>query len=285
MSNSVILRNGVEMPLLIQGMPLIMGLSNISRREFKALMDYSLQMGICGFDTSHDYGKSEEYIGYVVNNAIKNGSLKREDVFITSKIGNGQQYEGNIEKYVDESLRVMKIDYIDLMLLHWPTPMYYLENWCKLERIYQLGKVRSIGIANCLERHLIEMETVGVEIPHVAQFEYHPFRSVPTLVDYCQTKKIQIQAYTSLCQMIPLVTDNALLRELSIKYNCSIAQLLLCWVIQQKIAPVFRSYNKKNIYNNVSALNLVLDESDMKQILHLNIDYKYHPESLNCPGF
>ena len=283
---SVVLRNGVEMPLLIQGTPLLLGFKDIKKKDFKDLLHHSMSLGIRAFDTSHDYGESESFIGYTLREAFRKGIIQREDIFITSKIGNGQQYEGKIETYVDNALKTMRLDYLDLMLLHWPTPGYYLDNWVKLEKVYKSGKVRAIGIANCLERHLTEMEKTGFEIqPHVVQFEYHPFRTVPSLVTYCRERDIQIQAYTSLCQMIPLVTENSLLNELSTKYHCSLPLILLRWVIQQKIAPIFRSYKKSNIEANAGVYHLELESKDMERISALNINYKYHPESLNCPGF
>ena len=250
------------------------------------MLHHSISLGVHAFDTSHDYGESEDFIGYTLREAFRKGLAQRKDIFITSKIGNGQQYEGYIETYVDNALKTMGLDYLDLMLLHWPTPGYYLDNWVKLEKVYKSGKVRAIGIANCLERHLTEMEKAGLEtLPHVVQFEYHPFRSVPSLVDYCREREIQIQAYTALCQMIPLVTENSLLNELSVKYQCTLPQILLRWVIQQKIAPIFRSYKKANIESNVGVYQLQLESEDMERISALNINYKYHPESLNCPGF
>lgn len=285
-NETVTLRNGVEMPLLIQGTPLLLGFKDVSKNDFKELLHYSILSGVRAFDTSHDYGKSESFIGYMLHKAFQKGIAKREEIFITSKIGNGQQYEGRIESYVDEALKTMKLDYLDLMLLHWPTPGYYLDNWAKLEKVYKTGKVRAIGIANCLERHLMEMECSGFETqPHVVQFEYHPFRTVPRLIGYCKERSMQIQAYTALCQMIPMVTENSLLKELSIKYRCTIPQILLRWVMQQNIAPIFRSYKKKNIEANIGVYELQLEPEDMERIFALNINYKYHPESLNCPGF
>jgi diketogulonate reductase-like aldo/keto reductase len=101
----------------------------------------------------------------------------------------------------------------------------------------------------------------------------------------CKDNNIAVQAYTSLCQMIPLVTENELLKKQAVKYKKTIAQILLRWDIQQNIVPIFRSYNENRIKKNTQIFDFVIDECDMQQIFGLNIDYKYHPESMNCPGF
>lgn len=283
---SVTLSNGVEMPLLVQGLPLILDFKDVSKKDFMELILYSIRSGVRAFDTSREYGKSETYIGCTLQRALKEGLVRRQDLFITSKIGNAEQYKGQIEAYVDHSLRTMKLDYLDLMLLHWPTPDYYLQNWGKLEKVYRSGKVRAIGIANCLERHLAAIEQAGFETqPHVVQFEYHPFRTVPSLVAYCKGRGMQIQAYSALCLMIPMVVENALLKELALKYERSIPQIMLRWVIQQQIAPIFRTYKMKNLKSNLELDSFLLEEEDMRRISALNINYKYHPESLNCAGF
>lgn len=212
--------------------------------------------------------------------------LRREDIFITTKIGNGQQHEGNIEAYVNMALENLKLSYIDLMLLHWPVPDYYINNWKKLEKVYETGKIKSIGLANCTERHLLALLDSGIKYkPHVVQFEYHPFRTVVGLVKMCKDNNIAIQAYSSLCQMIPLVTENKILKNMAIKYQKSIAQILLRWNIQQNIAPIFRSYNEGRIKEDALIFDFEINEDDMHRLFELNIDYKYHPESINCPGF
>jgi diketogulonate reductase-like aldo/keto reductase len=286
MDKYITLSNNVKMPVLIQGMPLIMGLRKMSFKNFEALMNKSIENGILGFDTSHDYGNSERFIGKALKNIFKTGLVKREDVFVTTKIGNSQQYQGNISSYVDEALKVLKLDYIDLVLLHWPIPGCYIENWKKLEKEYERGKVKAIGLANGLERHLNALFKADINYkPQVVQFEYHPFRTVPRLVQYCRENGMAIQAYSSLCTMIPLVTENKVLKDLSQKYNKSIPQIILRWDIQQGITPLFSSYKEKHVKECSALFDFQIEKEDMEKISGLNIDYKYHPESLNCPGF
>jgi len=285
MSNEYIeLSNGVKMPNLIQGIPLLRDYANRSSKSFYEIIKLSLDSGVRAFDTSHDYGKSELFLGKTIKQLAHKTQYKREDIFIVTKIGNGQQLSVNIEEAVNASLKTLGVEQIDLMLLHWPVPDVYIGNYQILENIYRSGKCRSIGIANVLERHLAEMKQNGMA-PHVAQFEYHPFRTVPCLIEYCRTENIAVQAYTSLLQMIPKIADNEILKALALKYKKTIPQIVLRWHIQQGVTPVFRTYNPKHLKESVDVRDFSLTTEDMETIFSLNENFKFHPESMNCPGF
>lgn len=285
LKENIILSNGVEMPRIFQGLPLIMGLSNVNFKTFKTIIENSLKANIKGLDTSHDYGKSEEFIGKSIKSLIQEGKAQRSDFFVTSKIGNGQQYEGNIEKYVDKSLKLLGLKQLDLMLLHWPVPNHYIENWKKLENVYKSGKVRAIGIANVRVRHLKAMENCVEIMPHVVQTEIHPFNTCEEERTYCNVHHITLQACSSLCLMIPMVRENPILMQMGDKYNKSVAQIMLRWSIQNNIAPIFRAFKAHHIKEMSELFSFEISEADMQIISNINIDYRYHPESLNCAGF
>lgn len=283
--NTIRLSNGKEMPFLFQGLPLIMGLKAIGRKQFEEIVANSMSNGIHGFDTSHDYGKSEEYLGFSFQELMKRG-INRNDFFVVTKIGNAQQYEGHIEDYVDLSLKTLKLDYIDLVLLHWPVPDHYISNWKKLERVYASGKVGAIGIANMRVRHLKKLLESDVnEKPHVVQTEIHPFNSCEEIRNYCTQQNIALQSCSSLCLMIDKVKKNPLLNKLASKYEKSVAQVMLRWLIQQNIAPIFRAFNEKHILEMRNLFDFEITDEDMDSISTLNENYRYHPESLNCAGF
>lgn len=280
------LRNGVRMPLYIQGVPLLFAYKDRSLEQFQSIIQLSLDNGIRAFDTSHDYGKSEGYLGESLQSIFKQGKYKREDVFITTKIGNSQQLVGDINRDVDMALQTLHVDYIDCMLLHWPTPNVWLDNFGKLIKSYEAGKVRSIGIANLRERHLLKLTEVYYDfMPHVSQVELHPFRSVPTFVNMCKKHQVEVQAYSSICQMIPMLRDNAVLNDLAEKYKVSVPTLVLRWHTQKGIAPVFRTYNKEHLLELTNVSCFSLSNDDLCKIDKLNTDYKLHPESMNCPGY
>lgn len=285
LENKVELSNGQVMPSLFQGLPLIGGLARIGNREFIEIIKNTIKAGVSGFDTSHDYGMSERYLKTAFKELADMG-YSRNDFYVVSKIGNSQQYEGNIDKYVNDSLKTMGLDYIDLMLLHWPTPSHYIDNWKKLEKAYNDGRVKSIGIANAQVRHLQALISADIQvIPHVVQTEIHPFNTCKEVRDYCKANKIALQSCSSLCCMIEKVKKNPLLNELSSSYYRSIAQIMLRWLLQVDVAPVFRAFKEKHVKEMTSLFDFQLTQSDMDRIECLNEDYRYHPESLNCAGF
>lgn len=283
----IVLRNGVEMPSIIMGTSV--DDRKGSRKKLISRMSeavsFAVQNGLVGFDTSRDYS-NEDILGKVFSSLTRDGSIKREDIFITTKVGNGQQRGKNMLQQIDLSLKALKLDYIDLWLLHWPLPDYYIDNWKQLCEIYRSGKVRAIGIANARERHINAIEKTTPDLlPHVIQIEYHPFRTVPAMRELCAEKNIQIEAYSANCVMLPFVRENDVLNILAKKYGKTIAQIMMRWHVQQGTVPIFSSLNQKHILENIDIFNFTIDDDDMKLIFALNRDYKFHPESLNCPGY
>lgn len=283
----VVLRNGVEMPSIIMGTSVDdrKGSRKKLISKMSEAVSFAVQNGLVGFDTSRDYS-NEAVLGKVFSSLIRNGSIKREDIFITTKVGNGQQRDKNMFQQIDMSLKALKLDYIDLWLLHWPLPDYYTDNWKQLCEIYKSGKVRAIGIANVRERHIQEIEKITPELlPHVVQIEYHPFRTVPMMRELCTEKNIKIEAYSANCVMLPFVKENDVLNILAEKYGKTITQVMMRWHIQQGTVPIFSSLNQKHILENIDVFDFNIKDEDMNRIFELNRDYKFHPESLNCPGY
>lgn len=239
---------------------------------------------IAGLDTGRDYD-NEPLIGNIIHKLIVNGTILREDIFLTTKVGNSQQRLRNMHAEIDTSLRNLKLDYLDLWLLHWPLPNYWLDNWTQLCEIYETGKVKAIGIANCRERHIDELLKNGLPLPHVVQIEHHPFRTVPDFLKICEENHIQVEAYSSNCLMLPFVKDNTVLNEIAVSHHKTVPQVMTRWHIQHGVIPIFSSFNPDHILENVDVYDFELSEKEMNLIYNLNQNYKFHPESLNCPGY
>lgn len=251
----------------------------------KTLVTEGLAVGFRAFDTARDY-HNEPVVGRVLKECLREQGLKREDIFVTTKIGNSQQEQGNIEEQIDISLRNLQTDYIDLWLMHWPYPDYFVETWHKMEKVYVSGKVRAIGVANFRVRHFEHLLKMGVGImPHCVQFELHPLRTADDIVAYCRDRQIAIQAYSPLCRMIKKIRDSIVLKELSEKHHKSVAQVVLRWHIQNKTVPVFKSLKTYRLKENFDIFDFSLSDSEMAQVASLNEDYKYHLESASCPGY
>lgn len=253
--------------------------------QMKELVTAGLKVGFRAFDTARDYG-NEPIVGRVMKECLAEQGLKREDIFITTKIGNSQQQLGNIEEQIDISLRNLQTDYVDLWLMHWPYPDYYVDTYRKMEKVYKSGKVRAIGMANYRIRHFEHLFKEGVEIePHCVQFELHPMRTAEDIVFYCREKNIAIQAYSPLCRMIEPIRNSELLKGIADAHQKSIAQVILRWHYQNHTVPVFKSLKPHRLKENFDIFDFELTEEEMKQVSSLDQDYKYHLESASCPGY
>lgn len=282
----VSLSNGISMPKVMMGTSIcdLRGDQKILMKQLEDAIVYGESLKTIGFDTARDY-KNEELLGDIFKRMISNGVCSREDIFITTKVGNGQQRIKNMQQEIDKSLKAMQLDHIDLWLLHWPLPDYWLDNWSQLVEIYKTGKVKAIGIANCRERHIDALKKAGLPLPHVMQVEFHPFRTIPGFRQICVENNIQVEAYSANCLMLPFVKENPTLNKIAKDHQKSVTQIIMRWHIQQGVVPIFRSFNPKHIKENVNIYEFSLTEDEMQQIFALNIDYKFHPESLNCPGY
>ena len=275
----VILSNGIRMPALI------VATNWMDYPKLKEVVTAALKIGFRAFDTARDYG-NEPIVGRVLNECIKEQGLKRKDIFITTKIGNGQQRLGNIEDQINISLRNLQTDYVDCWLMHWPYPEYYIDTYHKMEKVYQMGKVRSIGMANYHMRHFIKLWNAGFDVaPHCVQFEHHPMRTADDIQEFCREHNIAFQAYSPLCRMIDPVKNSPILKAISERTGKSVGQVILRWHYQHQSVPCFKSVNPERLEENFNIWDFELTAEEMDSINSMNCDYKYHLESASCPGF
>lgn len=273
------LNNGVMMP------PIVETTNWMDYPQMKTLVTEGLKVGFRAFDTARAYG-NEHIVGRVMKECLAEQGLERKDIFITTKIGNGEQRLGNIEEQIDISLRNLQTDYVDLWLMHWPYPDHYVDTYRKMEKVYKSGKVRAIGMANYRIRHFEHLFGVGIEIvPHCVQFELHPMRTAEDIVAYCKEKNIAIQAYSPLCRMIEPIRNSELLKKIAEAHEKSVAQVILRWHIQNHTVPVFKSLKPHRLKENFDILDFELTEEEMEKVSSLDQDYKYHLESASCPGY
>lgn len=276
---SIKFHNGIEMP------PLIMSTNYMDYPLMKKVVTAGLKIGFRAFDTARDYC-NEHIVGKVLKECLEEQGLKREDVFITTKIGNGQQKLGNIAQQIEMSLNNLQTDYIDCWLMHWPYPGYYIDTYHKMEEVYRTGKVHAIGMANYHIRHFEKLFAAGIDIvPHCVQFEHHPMRVADDIISFCREHHIAVQAYSPLCRMITPIKNSTILRAISERTEKSIGQVILRWHYQHQSVPCFKSINPKRLEENFNIWDFELTEEDMYLINSMDEDYKYHLESASCPGF
>lgn len=282
---SIILSNGIKMP------PIIMSTNHMNYSTMKEIVRAGLKIGYRAFDTARDY-LNEPIVGQVLNECLKDIGLKREDIFITTKIGNSQQEEGNINEQINISLRNLQTDYVDCWMMHWPysspnnLSLTFIDTYHKMEKVYLNGKVRAIGMANFRVRHFKKLWEAGIDItPHCVQFEHHPLRTADDILEFCTANNIAVQAYSPLCRMIPAVKNSPILNTIANRTRKTIGQVILRWHYQHQSVPCFLSTNPKRLEENFNIWDFELSKEDMAQIQTLNEDYKYHLESASCPGY
>ena len=273
------LSNGVEMPVII------MATNWMDYPQLKELVMAGLKIGYRAFDTARDYG-NESVVGRVLKECLEELGISREEIFITTKIGNGQQRLGNVEDQIDISLRNLQTDYVDCWLMHWPYPGCFVDTYHKMEKVYKAGKVKAIGMANYHVRHFEQLWREGFEIaPHCVQFEHHPMRTADDIFAFCREHHIAVQAYSPLCRMIDPIRLSPILNDIAAKKGKTIGQVILRWHYQHQSVPCFKSLKPKRLEENFNIWDFELSNEEMLRINSMDEDYKYHLESASCPGF
>ena len=273
--------NGITIP------PIMLGSFQINDAQImREMVESALKSGCLGFDTSPSYG-SEEILGKAIHDISNKLEVPREKLFISNKIDGWQMFEcnGEVEGFVDCSLAKMKIEYFDLLLIHWPFEKYLLDTWRCFERMYKSGKVKSIGLCNVNIRILENLFSKGLEIkPHVIQNEISPLRTCLEEVQYYQNNGIVIEAYSPLCRMINPIKESTELKIIANKYDKTIAQVILRWNLERGVIPIFTSSKPERIMSNLDIFNFTLTDNDIETINRMNQNYKIFPESYGCPG-
>jgi diketogulonate reductase-like aldo/keto reductase len=254
------LNNGVKMPWLGFGVFKVQ-----EGEEVVNSVKTALEVGYRSIDTAAIY-RNEEGVGQ----AIVESNVPREELFVTTKVWNGDQgYEATLAAF-ETSLNKLGLDYLDLYLIHWPVPSkgLYVETWKALEKLYKDGRVRAIGVSNFNVNHLEDL-LANCEIkPMVNQVEYHPVFNQKELRDFCKKNEIQLEAWSPLMQG-GLLNDPVLV-EIANKYNKSTAQVILRWDIQTGVVTIPKSIKPQRIADNADIFDFELTQEDLNQISTLN---------------
>lgn len=253
--------------------------------ELEKVVNASMEVGLLGFDTAPSYG-TEKMLGKALRKCLLRNKMKRESIFISDKIDawQMQRYNGDVTKFVESTLKSMELDYLDVLFVHWPVPEYLDNTWSCFLKLQETGLVKHIGICNVRVRHLKEMRKRNI-YPECIQIERHPLRTCDEEVEFCKSAGISLLAYSPLCRMHKNLCENAILKELSLKYNKTIAQVILRWHIDTGDSPVFMSKKVSRINSNVDIFDFQLLREEIELINGLNQNYKIFLESWGCPGF
>lgn len=253
------LNNGVEMPILGFGVFQVTDLAECERSVLDAIAT-----GYRLIDTAASYGNEE-----AVGKAIRSSGVTREDLFVTTKLwiqSNG--YEGT-KKAFENSLNRLQLDYLDLYLMHQPFGDVYGE-WRAMQDLYKEGKVRAIGVCNFQTDRLIDLIIHNEIIPAINQVETHPFNQQIETQKFLKENNVQIQSWGPFAEGKNNIFHNDLLLSIGKKYNKSIAQVILRWLIQRGVVAIPKSVRKERIEENFNIFDFKLSEEDMDQVKQLD---------------
>jgi methylglyoxal/glyoxal reductase len=273
LQSTTTLSNGVKMPRFG------LGVFKVEKGpELVHAVKFAIKNGYRSIDTAAIYG-NEEGVGQALHEAMTEYGIKREELFITSKVWNSDLgYESTIAAY-ETSLGKLGLDYLDLYLIHWPVEDKYKDAWRALETLYKEEKVKAIGVSNFQVHHLEEVMKDAEIKPMVNQVEYHPRLTQKEVKTFCDTNGIQFEAWSPLMQ--GQLFDNPLLKNLADKYNKTVAQIILRWDLQNGVITIPKSTKEQRIIENANVFDFELTKEDINQINHLNQNHRVGPDPDN----
>lgn len=242
------------------------------------LVQHALEIGYRRIDTAALYDNEAE-----VGAAIRKSGLAREDIFVTSKIWNDRHGYSEAKEAIQESVERLNIDYVDMMLIHWPCPKQdkFVETWRAFEEVLESGVVRSIGVSNFNQPHLEKLLASANVIPAINQVELHPQLAQNSLRHFNTGHGIQTEAWAPLGRA--RFNDNILLGEIAKSLGKSVAQVIIRWHLQLGNLVIPKSSNPDRLAENFDVFDFELSEHNMGVIATLNTETRIatNPDDMN----
>jgi aldehyde reductase len=285
------LNNGLSMPAL--GLGTWQGPPGKEAEVGQAVKD-AIDVGYRHFDCAHVYG-NEKIIGEAIQDKIKEGAVKREELFIVSKVWNTFHRPDLVEPALKETLKNLKLEYLDLYLVHWPhafkegsnlhpidsktglfipSDVDYIDTWKAMEQVNKKGLTKSIGISNFNSKQIERLLKSAEIVPVTNQIECHPYLNQAKLRKFCSDRGITVTSYSPLGSPSrpwqkpgdPDVINDPKIRQIGNKYGKSPAQILLRYNVQLGNSVIPKSSNKERLLQNLSIFDFELNADDMKYI-------------------
>ena len=266
------LHNGVEMPRFG------LGVYKMTDKE-KAVeaMIAAIDGGYRAIDTAAVYDNEAE-----VGEAIRASSLKREDLFITSKVWNTDQGYDQTLRAFEASLERLGFDYLDLYLTHWAVPGKFEETYRAIQRLYDEKMVRSIGVSNHQQHHLEKIMAKANTKPMVNQIELHPQLTQQPLREYCAENGIAVTSWSPLAR--GRLLEDPVLAKIGAEHNKTAAQIIIRWHLQSDLIVIPKSITPARIAENAEVFDFELSQEEMEMISSLNQDWRTgtHPDEIKA---
>lgn len=253
---TVTLNNGIQIPQLG------FGVFQVPPEETQRIVEDALEAGYRHIDTAAAY-RNEAGVGA----AIAASGIPRDEIFITTKLRNGEQ--GNANEAFHNSRKALRVDYVDLYLIHWPVPSQglFTKAWKDMEKLYANSQIRAIGVSNFLTDHLDTLLAASDVIPAVNQIEIHPTFQQQELSAKSRSLGIAVEAYSPLGQGADL--SAATVKSLAGRYGASPAQIVLGWHLAQGTIVIPKSADSTRMRENLGAVNLTLTPDEVAEITAL----------------
>ncbi len=255
----IVLNNGIEMPLIGFG---VFQIPDLTECE-KCVID-AINVGYRLIDTAVSY-MNEQAVG----NAIKNCGIDRKELFITTKLWVQDHGYENTRKSFQESLDRLQLEYLDLYLIHQPYGDIH-GSWRAMEELYEAGKIRAIGVANFQIDRLMDLIAFNKIPPAVNQIETHPFNQQIEAQTFLTENNVQIESWGPFAEGKNNIFQNEILLSIAQKYNKSVAQVILRWLIQRGIVVIPKSVRKERMTENFNVFDFELSVDDTEKIKMLD---------------
>lgn len=269
LTDSATLHNGVKMPWLGLGVWMAADGDEVQRA-----VRWALELGYRHIDTAAAYGNEAG-----VGQAVRDSGIARDSIFVTTKVWNANQgYESTLAAF-EESMKKLRLEYLDLYLVHWAVPGRYLDTWRALEKLYREGRVRAIGVANFMPEHLQDVMEHSDIKPMVNQVEFHPLLTQRRLLEFCRANQIQLEAWSPLFRGGEALSHPVIV-EIAKKHGKTPAQVILRWDLQQEVVTIPKSVHKERIQENSEVFDFTLSPDEMERITALESDrrvFDYDP--------
>jgi 2,5-diketo-D-gluconate reductase A len=235
----------------------------------------AFELGYRHIDTAQMY-RNEAGVG----EAIAGSDLARDEIFVTSKLNNGNHLPDDARRSFDTSLKALGLDYLDLFLIHWPVPTLYdgdfVSTWKVLEEFYRDGRAHSIGVSNFQTNHLNRLANDADVVPAVNQIEVHPYLIQDELRGYCGDHGIAVEAWSPIAR--GKILDDPTIAAIAGRAGKSLAQVTLRWHVQRGDIVFPKSVNPDRIAENIDIFDFELSADDMAAITALNRDERIGPD-------
>jgi methylglyoxal/glyoxal reductase len=270
-NSTVKLNNDVQIPVL--------GLGVYQTPPGKATenaVKFALKIGYRHIDTARIYGNESD-----VGQAVRGSGVPRDDLFVTTKLWNSDQGYDSTLRACEASLKRLGLDYLDLYLIHFPVPELRIDSWKAMVKLLHDGTCRAIGVSNFTIRHLEELLKEHKVTPAVNQVEFHPFLYQKDLLEYCQRKGIQVEAYSPLARGERLKDPR--IASLAKKYSKTPAQIMIRWGLQHRLVVIPKSAREERIRENSKVFTFEILDADMTLLDSLNENLRLNWDPTNVP--